>query len=256
MGLIPVPHPETFDPSGVQISVGDHLLQMTNYAAFAYSDVPTATFKPLQAIQLSLPSGAAGTSADLTISNAYGTATAKSAVSYLPGILQYALRGGQLAQGVYDPRLDLYYFTDLTQIRVFSRNPRSMATAHQHPELPGVMRYFALPRLEQTRHFRCSRRCHLPSRPRRYAFGSHIPSAESKLHYLCEALRACRLRFGHGLLRGVQRWRDVATPYSNSTQVRAQVQHMVSKLLQRADAYQRVLLSSDNQPSSTVCPRE
>lgn len=42
-------------------------------------------------------------------------------MSYLPAVQQFPLSGAALAQGIYDPKRDLYYFTDAAQVRVFSK---------------------------------------------------------------------------------------------------------------------------------------
>jgi len=39
---------------------------------------------------------------------------------YLPKLQQFSLSGAVLAQGIYDAKRDLYYFTDAAKIQVFS----------------------------------------------------------------------------------------------------------------------------------------
>jgi hypothetical protein len=65
--------------------------------------------------------GTSGTEADLTLANSAGIVTKPKAVTYLPAMQQFPLPGAALAQGIYDAKRDLYYFTDQTQIQIFSR---------------------------------------------------------------------------------------------------------------------------------------
>jgi DNA-binding beta-propeller fold protein YncE len=62
---------------------------------------------------------------DLIVTSSSGSATAKGAIQYLPAVQQYPLAGAVLAQGVYDSKRDLYYFTDQAKIQVFSKTQRA-----------------------------------------------------------------------------------------------------------------------------------
>lgn len=74
----------------------------------------------LQAIHYTIPPGFSGTSADAVVTSSSGSAFVPGALSYLPAPRQFPLAGSQLAQGIYDPVRDVYYFTDANRIQVFS----------------------------------------------------------------------------------------------------------------------------------------
>jgi len=106
---------------GLQISVGGQPATITQYLPQPYQQTTPYYPFPLEAFQYTLPAGNAGSQADVAISNADGSTTVLKAVQYLPAVQQYPLAGAALVQGIYDPKRDVYYFTDQTQIRVFSR---------------------------------------------------------------------------------------------------------------------------------------
>jgi hypothetical protein len=104
--------------SGLSVSVGGQNATITGYCG----QPPLSPYPfPVECIQFTLPSGTAGTKADLTVTSSSGSTTAKGAIQYLPALQQYPATGAALAQGIYDSRRDLYYFTDLSEIRVFSK---------------------------------------------------------------------------------------------------------------------------------------
>ena len=76
----------------------------------------------LQSIYYTIPPGTSGGSADISVTTGSGTATASAVLSYLPSLKSYPLAGASLVQGVYDPVRDVYYFTDVNKIQVFSRS--------------------------------------------------------------------------------------------------------------------------------------
>jgi WD40 repeat protein len=76
----------------------------------------------LESIAYTIPPGAAGNSVNVSITTGAGMATATNALSYLPATQQFPMQGSALAQGIYDSYTDLYYFTDATQLQVFSRS--------------------------------------------------------------------------------------------------------------------------------------
>jgi hypothetical protein len=106
---------------GLQISVGGQPATITQYLSQPFAQVtPTYPF-PLEAVQYTLPSGNAGADLGVTISNSAGSTTASQAITYLSATKQFPLAGAQLIQGIYDPKRDVYYFTDQHLIRVFSK---------------------------------------------------------------------------------------------------------------------------------------
>lgn len=106
-------------PPGLTVTVGGKPAKVTAFTSNAYgiSSPPFA----LQALSYTIPSGTAGTSVDVSVTSSSGTATVHNGMAYLPAIQKYPLTGSALAEGIYDPYTDLYYFTDATQIRVFSK---------------------------------------------------------------------------------------------------------------------------------------
>ena len=104
-------------PSSLQVKVAGNPVQVTGFAPYAYpSQSPPF---PLQAVAYTIPSGAA--TEDVTVTSSSGTATAHSALTYLPPLQQFPLPGAALAQGIYDRYRDVYYFTDANKVQVFSK---------------------------------------------------------------------------------------------------------------------------------------
>jgi hypothetical protein len=104
-------------PSSLQVTVGGTPVPVTGFLPYAY-DSQSPPF-PLQALSYTVPGGAS--SASLTVTSSSGSATANSGLIYLPAIQQFSLPGASLAQGIYDPYTNLYYFTDANKVQVFSR---------------------------------------------------------------------------------------------------------------------------------------
>ena len=104
-------------PAGLQVTVGGSAAPITGFEGNAYS-LAAPPF-PLQAIFYTVPAGVVGV-VDVTVSTSAGTAAARSSFSYLPPLQKFVFNGSVLAQGIYDPHRDLYYFTDRSQIQVFS----------------------------------------------------------------------------------------------------------------------------------------
>jgi hypothetical protein len=121
-------------PADVQVLVGGKQATITGFAPNAYN-LAEPPFS-LQALSYTIPSGLAGTSSDVTVATANGTATASGKMQYLPGVQQFSLTGASLAQGVYDASRDVYYFTDAAAIRVFSRTTKQWLTSIQVPAPP------------------------------------------------------------------------------------------------------------------------
>jgi IPT/TIG domain len=106
---------------GLQLTVGGQPATITQYLSQPYSQsVPWYPF-PLEAIQFTIPPGSNGTGSTVTASNSAGSASSTGAIEYIPAAQQFPLSGAVLVQGIYDPHRDVYYFTDQTQVRVFSK---------------------------------------------------------------------------------------------------------------------------------------
>lgn len=132
-GLGPVVDNGTL-PTDLQITVGGKSASILAYASNAYG-LLSPPFN-LEAVAFTIPPGAAGTSADVTVTSSSGTATASGALRYLPAVQQFPLTGAALAQGIYDATRDLYYFTDASEIRVFSRTQAQWLSPIQVPAAP------------------------------------------------------------------------------------------------------------------------
>jgi hypothetical protein len=103
---------------GLSVSVGGQVATVTGFNANAYG-----TFSPpfqLQAVYYTIPAGTANSAADVTVTSSSGNTTAEGGMQYLPALKTYPLAGASLAQGVYDPLRDVYYFTDTNKVQVFS----------------------------------------------------------------------------------------------------------------------------------------
>ena len=116
-------------PADLQITVGGKQVAVTAYVPNAYG-VEGPPFN-LQGASYTIPPGIAGASADVVVTTPSGTATA--ALHYLPAVQQFALSGAQLAEGIYDAKRNLYYFTDTSQIRVFSLSQGQWLSSIQVP---------------------------------------------------------------------------------------------------------------------------
>jgi hypothetical protein len=121
-------------PSDLQITIGGKSAAVTAYAGNAYNvDLPPF---PLEGVAYTIPSGAAGTSPDVAVTSSSGTATISGGFQYLPSTQQFPVSGASLVQGIYDSTRDIYYFTDASQIRVFSRTQGQWLTPIQFPAAP------------------------------------------------------------------------------------------------------------------------
>ncbi|MGH9488981.1 MAG: IPT/TIG domain-containing protein, partial [Terriglobales bacterium] len=104
-------------PSGLQVTVGGQAATITGWNEQAYNlEIPPFL---LQSITYQIPPRAAGP-AEVQVTTPAGTATAPAAITYLPATQQFPLPGASLAEGIYDPKTNLYYFTDAQQLQVFS----------------------------------------------------------------------------------------------------------------------------------------
>ena len=112
-------------PVDLQIQVGGGNAKITGYLPEAYlSDGSTFLSSPLPLVgaEFTVPTGTAGTSADVIVTNTSGSTTVTQAITYLPAVQSFPLSGSTLMDGVYDAKRDVYYFTDTNQVRVFSRS--------------------------------------------------------------------------------------------------------------------------------------
>ena len=105
-------------PSDLRVTIGGVAATVTSFNWNAYN-LLSPPF-PLQSFTYVIPPGVSGSADDVVVTDASGTATVHGAFSYLPPTQQFPLAGATLEQGIYDPHRDLYYFTDVHKIQVFS----------------------------------------------------------------------------------------------------------------------------------------
>jgi len=107
-------------PSDLQVSVGGNVAPVQGFNPRPYGS-NYFTFPPLPATSLlyTVPPGSAGSTQPIVVANSSGSASSAVSLTYLPAVQQYSV-DGELADGVYDPTRDVYYFTDANQVRVFS----------------------------------------------------------------------------------------------------------------------------------------
>jgi WD40 repeat protein len=106
-------------PADLAITVGGHPATILGFTGNAYGLLSPPFL--LEAVAFRIPAGTAGSSVAVTVSNNSGSVTANAAFSYLPSTQIFTAGSTALAQGIYDHLRDVYYFTDTTQVRVFSK---------------------------------------------------------------------------------------------------------------------------------------
>jgi len=131
-----LPTSATSIPPDLQVSVAGTPATITGVATDVYG-LLSPPF-PLEAALYTIPPGVAGSAADVTVSNNSGSITVAGALKYLPATKQFAAPGASLAQGIYDSHRDLYYFTDTTQVRVFSLPQQQWLNPISIPAPPGA----------------------------------------------------------------------------------------------------------------------
>ncbi len=106
--------------SNLQVTIGGSPAVVNSYNPDPYgSNFFTFPPFPTNSLLYTVPSGVAGTTANVAVNNISGSTTSSTPLTYVPAVQQYSV-DGQLVDGVYDPTRDVYYFTDANQIRVFS----------------------------------------------------------------------------------------------------------------------------------------
>ena len=122
---------------GFTITVGGSPATVTGFIGNAYGSL-SPPFN-LQAVTYTVPARVAGSSADIEVTTQSGSTTLNGGVSYLPAATKYPLPGAALAQGIYDSKRNLYYFTDAGEIRVFSRSQGEWQAPIAVPAAPAGM---------------------------------------------------------------------------------------------------------------------
>jgi hypothetical protein len=108
-------------PADLQVTVDGKSAPVTSFSPNPYGSLTYFNSPPLPTNSLlyTVPLGVAGTTASIAVENASGSTTASTQLTYLPAVQQYPV-DGELIDGVYDPKRNVYYFTDTNQVRVFS----------------------------------------------------------------------------------------------------------------------------------------
>jgi hypothetical protein len=106
-------------PANLTAQLGGQPVGILNYAPIAFA--PNGYPFPQQSFDVTVPAGSPGASADLTLTDSYGSTTVSKSIQYLPAVEKFPLAGSVLIQGIYDPRRDVYYFTDQSAVQVFSK---------------------------------------------------------------------------------------------------------------------------------------
>src|SRR5208337_1235014 len=123
-------------PANLQVMVAGTVAQITSFTANAYK-LGYPPF-PLQSVAYTIPPGGSGSAVNVVVSTSSGSTTATGALTYLPSTQPFPLTGSTLAQGIYDSYTDLYYFTDTSQIQVFSRTQGKWLSPISIPAPPGT----------------------------------------------------------------------------------------------------------------------
>ena len=105
-------------PSDVTITVGGQASPVTQVLPSASPIYPYPF--PMEAVLFTIPAGTAGSTATVTLTTANGSATSATSLNYVPAVQDFALQGASLMQGLCDPTRGVVYFTDQSQIDVFS----------------------------------------------------------------------------------------------------------------------------------------
>ena len=124
------PYGQAQQAPGLQVSIGGQpaaIIQYSGTLSTAALD-PYYPF-PLESVEVTVPPGPAGSTVDVVVTNPAGSITARNAFRYFPAIQQFALTGASIAQGIYDSKRDLYYFTDQAQVRRFSKTQGQWLTS-------------------------------------------------------------------------------------------------------------------------------
>lgn len=110
-------------PSDLNIAIGGRVAPITQLITTPAPYVPYPF--PIEAAIFTFPPGTAGAAADVTLTTNSGSATASTAVQYVPALQHYSLPGSSLAQGVYSHSRGVVYYADRADIKVFSVTNRA-----------------------------------------------------------------------------------------------------------------------------------
>jgi len=124
--------------SNLQVNIGASSAVVNSYNPTPYgSSYFSFPPFPTNSLLYTVPAGVAGTTATLAVSNTSGSVTSTTPLTYLPAVQQFPV-DGQLIDGVYDRKRDVYYFTDTNQVRVFSLTQGAWLTPMPIPVPPNA----------------------------------------------------------------------------------------------------------------------
>jgi hypothetical protein len=107
-------------PGDLEVAVGGKSSAVTAYLPNPYgNNYFTAPPLPINSLLYTVPPGTAGATSSISVTTSSGTIAASTGLTYLPAVQQYPV-DGELIDGAYDPKRNVYYFTDANQVRVFS----------------------------------------------------------------------------------------------------------------------------------------
>jgi len=130
-------------PTDTTVTVGGQPTQVTQVIPTVSTFVSPYPF-PMEAVLFIIPPGVAGATATVTVTTASGSSNSAVPLDYVPAVRSYPLSGAALMQGVYDPTRNVIYFTDQSQIDVFSTSgnnwlpPITISYANSTSRLLGI----------------------------------------------------------------------------------------------------------------------
>lgn len=122
-------------PADLQVSIAGKPASIVGFNPNAYNLLAPPFL--LQMIAYTIPPDTRG-NVDVTVANSTGSVTSGAALNYVPPVQPFPLAGASLAQGIYDPHRDLYYFTDATKVQVFSKSQGMWLTPFNIPSPLGA----------------------------------------------------------------------------------------------------------------------
>ena len=123
-------------PANLSVLIGSEPAPIVGFVGNAYNN--SAPPFPLQSVSYTIPAGTSGSATTVSVKSSSGEAVAQSSLAYFPATQQFPLSGAQLAQGIYDPVRDVYYFTDADRIQVFSLTQRQWLSPIMVPAPQGA----------------------------------------------------------------------------------------------------------------------
>jgi len=129
-------------PSNVTISVGGQAATVTQVIPSASPFQPYPF--PMEAVLFTIPAGTAGTQATVSATTAAGSGSSPTPLTYVPAVQTFQSPSGALMQGLYDSTRGVVYFTDQSQIDVFSISsgnwlpPITISYTNSNSRLTGV----------------------------------------------------------------------------------------------------------------------